>query len=228
MNKINGICLVAPNGAGKSTTYETLLEHCHQFGLNPESIKELKFAGRLKAVLSEILKIDVKLLDNQDYKKSEINLVLILEVLDYILKRFELDITTINLNQILSHEGKVMTTPREAMKYIATEFLRAIKPSIHTDILLKEYHDNSDKLIVITDCNFLNEFQVCNDLNLLSIGVFHPEICQKLADDLKAGAVHPSQEDVLKILDRCDVKILNDSTLENFKTNILMSLREVL
>lgn len=227
MSVIKGFFLIAPNGGGKSTAFQTIIDNSSAF---EREIIELKFAGRLKMSCAELMRSELHLLDDQIYKKTNFEKPIIIdsELLNFFADRFEINLRNHDVKKYSKHIGIKLLNPRQVMQYIATEFLRDLEPEIHTNILINEAKKNPDKLIIVTDCNFPNEFEVCTKLGLMSVGIYHPESVKKIIEETSKGTVHESQIHIPALLDKCKIKIINDSTLSVYKNRVVESIKEVI
>lgn len=105
-------------------------------------------------------------------------------------------------------QGKKATGPRQIMQYLGTEYVRRVKDSYWTDIVLDTIKNNPCSYLV-PDTRFLNEADALRSIGGKIIRI--NRIDQGSSSDL-----HPSEQEALKVVpDLTILKSMGDTTLQN-------------
>lgn len=226
MNLIN---VTGPKGCGKDTVAAELKKR--------KQVKAiLSFADPLKTVVGEVFGLHRNLLYDADLKElalkepitlSRKNLRELKKALPSFLNP-EIDGCFYNIDNasISGLEGQVMTTPRQLLQIIGTDFIRDrvfkdwhINAAFQKNFLAKKHKGvkfEKRDTISVTDCRFLNELEHLSDRfgkETISIYVERPEAEAKLLNDM-----HPSEQGMIEIKKRIEEDpngyiIVNDGTL---------------
>lgn len=157
------IYFVGKKGSGKST--------CSQELINNHEFQKLSFAKPLKDCIAHLYKIDVKLLDNLEYKEGQLEepWVWNKEKFQELCEFFSIDASVVS-------EDRVFNTPREAMQYIGTDILRAIDPNFHINktipIILNYTGLNFD--VCLDDVRFCNEVDELGKIGGIGVYINRP------------------------------------------------------
>lgn len=187
--------------SGKSTSATIFKEHY------TGPTEELAFAGHLKNTCSKVFNIDMKYFLDPALKEVELESYINLtrENVEQVLKEFYIDKFDYNLH-IRSHVGEVFDTPRRLLQYVGTEVLHPLDPLIHVKVTLR--NKNPDKLSIITDLRFVQEF-----VHMKSQDGFLPVYVHNLSAEARAlGDTHASEKQVLLFKDEC-LKLDNNHDL---------------
>lgn len=201
------VALIGPKSAGKDTVADLLKESKLSNG-------KLSFAGPLKEMLSQVFGIPMQLFNDPDLKELVMKnpITLTPKTLREIKNRCtELvdpyDGSTVvkynaNRASIAGLEGRTITTPRELMQLIGTEYIRnRIYKNFHieaacSDERLAKLAPKSG-LFLVSDVRFVNEFEYLRDKFGEQFGAFYIE--RPEAEAKLAAATHDSELDVTKI-----------------------------
>lgn len=202
----NGIiAFCGSKGAGKSTS-ATLFKDAFK-----GETEELAFAGHLKETCSKVFNIPIGSFLNPALKEKELE--------DYALMdeaKIRAIFASFNVNgleydkNIRPYIGQVLDTPRRLLQYVGTELLHPIDPLIHAKTTLVNKDPN--KLSIITDLRFLNEFNYLKSLSSF-VPVF---IANARAEAAAAGDMHPSEREVLLFKTSC-VLLNNNGSMGELK-----------
>jgi hypothetical protein len=217
MNQFGVIAFCGSKGAGKSTS-ATLFQEI--VGLETE---ELALAGHLKVVCAEVFGVDQSFFVDPKLKEVELDTFIVLTAsnLEATLKAFHVDGIDYNVH-IRPHIGRVLPTPRKLLQYIGTEVLHPIDPLIHVKIALR--NKNPEKLTMITDLRFLNEFEYMkNTLGLQFLPVYVRNVKAEAVASLDA---HPSERQLDLFKTSCRL-MENEGTMADLRTKLQTLVNEI-
>ncbi len=211
MNGIVAFC--GSKGAGKSTSSDIFKIFFHG------EIEEVALAGHLKISCSEVFGVDMDKFLIPALKEVELeNYVnLTQKNIEALLAAFNVTEFTYN-DHVRPHVGKVLISPRKLLQYIGTEVLHPLDPLIHVKTMLAKKDPN--KLTLITDLRFLNEF---NYLNENYSDNFVPYYVKNSRAELAAeDDTHPSERELLLFRDKCNL-LPNETSLSELKRRICLT-----
>ena len=209
------IGLVGVKTSGKSTTANIMKK------IFQDDVIEAALADKLKNVCSEIFNVPREHFDRQDLKEIpfSLNKTLTKETISLVLTGFGIKETEdllnfYNKNNIID---KQLSSPRQIAQIVGTEVLRAAGDE---DIHCKNVN-LGDKITIISDVRFPNEF---NYFNTLPNSYFLPFYIQRTeAEEKITPDSHPSETSVFIFRDKC-IKINNNNGLENLEKQIKLHL----
>jgi hypothetical protein len=164
--------------------------------------RRIGLADKLKDVCSAVFSIERWRLDSQACKETllETPRILTREQIQTIMSAY--GVGALPVNQ--AHVGKVLRSIREILQYVGTDVLRSLEESIHFDNIQMD----EDKDYIITDVRFADELYWVHRLGGIVFFVHRPEA------ELTVDS-HPSEKQVLKLRDRCDLVIHNTGSRED-------------
>lgn len=180
--------LIGAKGAGKTTAFNAITEVL--------SVTEITFAKKLKDVSSKVLNIPRNYFDDQDLKEKELETPVYLnwDILDSIFFCFGVEV---DYNKyIRPHIGKVLYTPRQIAQYIGTEVLRKFDINIHCIGALEDAKTLNNKVGVVTDMRFPNEFEYFKNQNIKFVPIY---IKNRTAEVIAAKDPHPSEAHIQEL-----------------------------
>lgn len=205
MNKVIAFC--GSKGSGKSTSCE-LFKQWYK-----GEVEEAALAGHLKLSCSKVFGVSIDNFMIPSLKEVELNTYINLtqQNLEQLFKEFNIESFTYDDN-IRPYIGKVLTTPRKLLQYVGTEVLHKIDPLIHTKTIVKNKDPN--KVTIITDLRFVNEFNFLNDNFKDCFIPFY--VKNNRAELIAQGDTHASERELLLFRDKCKLlsNNLNISDLE--------------
>jgi energy-coupling factor transporter ATP-binding protein EcfA2 len=210
------IGLVGVKTSGKSTV-ATIIKNI----LKHEQVTEAALADKLKNVCSIVFNIPRNYFDDQKLKEVSLGKPILLTISD-INKVMELynifdNTTPANIKKIQGSAGFLLETPRQIAQIIGTEILRGVGDE---DIHCKNVK-LSEKITIISDIRFPNEFDYFNKLDNTS---FLPLYIQRdEAEKHVTEKSHSSETSVFKFSHKC-VKINNNKDLQNLESEIRTNL----
>lgn len=212
MNKLSVVAFCGSKGAGKSTSSEIFKS------MVDVPTEELALADHLKNVCSEIFEIAPQNFFDQNLKEKELLDYVVLESnhITAVIQNFEFSEEQFTFDEhIRPHVGKVLETPRKLLQYIGTEVLHKLDPLVHVKIMLSKRSE--DKLTLITDLRFPQEFDALMDLCGES---FKPAYVQNNAAEAAAESDgHASERGYHLFKHRCHL-VDNNSNLANLHKNV--------
>lgn len=187
------IAFCGSKGSGKNTSADVVK------ALYPNDTEELAFADHLKKTCSKVCKVDMKYFLDPKLKEVELETYVVLQdtTINEIFAEFEVTEYTYD-KHVRPHVGQVFDTPRSLLQYVGTEVLHPIDPLIHAKITMKK--KNPDKLSIITDLRFLQEFEFLKS----QPGFFPIYVSNKRAEMLAEGDTHPSEKQLQLFKSKCE------------------------
>lgn len=221
------ITFVGFKQSGKSTATQCLSH------LNPY---EIAFALSLKqACEKHVLRYDVssktmvpipnEFFHDQRYKEKPfiIPVTLTAASIDAILSDYKLVLSEERRIEIIRlHVGVTFTTPRKLLEYVGAELLRSIQDNILIQTAL-EIAPPEAQVLIVSDCRFPNEFEELKQRGAFMIGIDRKEVTP---EDLSNS--HASERYIPSLIEKCNVKIYNNDTLENFISQIKETVEQYL
>jgi hypothetical protein len=201
--------------SGKSTAAEVLKEL---------GGKEVAFAKHLKDVCSLVFGVPRSHFDDQNKKEVEFNHPHLLhndqaiEILEY----FEVA-KSLQPDAIIKHAGKYLHSPRQIAQYIGTELLRGVDVNIHVNMAFKLNNGNKARFLVCSDVRFQNEMESVHKVGGIVLG-----INRKSAMPKNILQLHQSEAEIPALIFQSDMIILNESSVEDFKAEIAMTVENYL
>lgn len=211
MNGIVAFC--GSKGAGKSTSSDIFKNFFHG------DIEEVALAGHLKTSCSEVFGVHMDNFLIPELKEVELENYVNLtpKNLEALLAAFNVTEFTYD-EHIRPHVGKVLISPRKLLQYIGTEVLHPLDPLIHVKTMMVQKDPN--KLTLITDLRFLNEFNYLNDNFSDNFVPFY--VKNSTAELAAEDDTHPSEKELLLFRDKCEL-LSNESSLSELKRRICMT-----
>lgn len=193
--------------SGKSTAATILKEMGGQ---------EVAFAKHLKDVCSVVFGVPREHFDDQNYKEVpfEFSRVICSKDIERILNYFEVPDRFIPSAK-LAHDGTIMNTPRFIAQYVGTEILRAIDTDVHIKMAFKLNENSSAKFLICSDMRFDNELVSVQREDGLTIG-----ISREAATPANLENLHGSEREIPDLIERSDLKIQNETTIEEFQHKV--------
>lgn len=193
--------------SGKSTAAEILKEM---------GGAEVAFAKHLKDVCAVVFNVPRSHFDDQNFKEVEFTFYKTLGPFDIadILDYFEVP-KRLQPAVMLSHDGILLKSPRHIAQYIGTEVLRSVDQDIHIKMAFKLNEGSNAKFLICSDVRFENELIAVQRENGIVIGI--SRLAATPADLIN---LHPSEAEVPALIEAADIKITNELTIEEFKTEI--------
>lgn len=145
-----GFC--GPKGCGKTTSCNIIQNLLIDDG---KSSTVKSFAGPLKELLIKMSASPSTYFYSQEYKEKP---VISVDIDDQFLLKVASEFDAIP-GKDYSHLYKTVTTPRELMQLVGTEFLRDIDKDIHTKQFIKRL-DNKLDFTIVEDIRFKNELEL--------------------------------------------------------------------
>lgn len=198
------IVLVAPKGAGKDTVFNILKEKNAKYN-------KVSIAGPLKQICSDVFDIPLNHFNDNDKKDVPFFDDIIPKRLHAgkILQFAGIDSKHLNEN----YSAFRSDTPRKLLINIGTKLLRNIDNDIHLKMVAKSLLN--DKINVITDCRFENEFEFFKTLGAKFIYIFRSSAEIKL---IKSDEI--SEMSILKFRHKVDSIVENNGSLEDLKMSL--------
>lgn len=210
--------------SGKTTSFELMREILiEDFGINKDAIIELQFAYKIKKTLSEIMNVSLESLNDQAVKKKPFSppMVLSEKILNKVLDDFEVYCPLVRKRVSENFLGTIIENPRKFLQIVATELLRVLVDNdIHVKFLERRLKENREKIVIITDCLFPNEFEVTKRIKITSIGITREQALRESQERIEAGTAHESELYASSLIERSDYKINNDGSLEELRENL--------
>lgn len=185
-----------------------------------QDISEQALADKLKNVCSEVFHVKRECFDLQSLKEVyfETPLILSLDKIMLILKKFNIPLTEDLVQKFLKLEGTPLKSPRHMAQMIGTEVLRATgDQDIHCrNIVL------NNKITVVSDIRFPNEFAYFNDLadvDFLPLYIQRNEAENKITPES-----HSSETSIFAFCDKC-ILINNNNSLDDLKDQLKQELK---
>lgn len=181
--------------------------------------EEIALADKLKNVCSTVFRVPRDHFDSQEFKEVKIAgglKFLTKNAIAYILSHFDIPISEVELNII--YEKFACTsfpTPRKIAQIIGTELLRELGGE---DIHCNNVKICDDKITIISDLRFPNEFDYFNNLDDTKFIPLYiqRDVAEKLVDMEKS---HPSETLLFTFNKKC-VKIDNNGSFENTEKQV--------
>lgn len=214
------IGLVGFKGSGKSTTFDILKN------LNA-NVEEIMIANHLKNVCSVVFHIPRTHFDDQNFKEKEFKnpIVLSSSVIEEVFRQFYINKDQYSYDtNIKPHVGVILMSPRQIAQYVGTELLRSVDPDIHVKTAIKNMRF-TDKVYVVTDIRFFNEFNTFNnDPNVSFVSLYIKRDSQTPKD---ISSVHASEREIPLIGEKCLATVSNNTTVSDFRARLLKTLAKV-
>lgn len=187
--------------SGKSTVAEIFKD----FGA-----KEISFANHLKNTCSKTFNIDRIDFDSQDLKEIPFKkpIVFTESHLESVVGLFEVEVAFDGQFDHLI--GTKLLTPRHVAQFVGTDILRAIDKNIHITTTMNQIAQKTG-IFVVSDVRFPNEFDAIHDSGGTVIGIKRDSVAPKAAN------LHESESFVPVLIEKSDVRLLNNKDLEGFK-----------
>jgi hypothetical protein len=199
--KIIGISGFAKSG--KTSLMEAIKEEYN--------CKEISFASHLKNTCSKVFNIPREYFDDQKLKEKPIStIILSSNQIHSCITSF--DIIQYDFDEIFAkHENHILTTPRYILQYIGTDILRQLDTDIHIKKAFSETEkDKNCNIFVVPDMRFMNEFSFVSQKGT-TIGIIRDSVRPDLS------TVHQSESFIDSIVEKCQYKIENNSSFEDFR-----------
>lgn len=220
------VSFTGPKGSGKDTSADILKEEKIAAG-------SLSFAGPLKKICAEVFKLHHNYMNDPSLKEKELEEPIVLQSKHF--RKINLAMTE-HLDQdeyfynpykasIAGLEGRVITTPRQLLQVIGTDYIRN---RIDPNWLLQAAFSKStlakmdqEGLYCITDARFPTEYQFLADRfgeDFKGFYVERPEAEQRLQEGAHASELQVLE--VKKLIPEENV-LQNNKSLEDLKKKLL-------
>lgn len=222
------IGFVAPKQGGKDTSAAILIEGKKANG-------KLSFAGPLKEICSKVFGIPAQVLNDPVFKERPFKEPITLTKKhlrdiknECVLRLDPVQGSTLLYNpnkaSVIGIEGRVLTSPRELMQFVGTDFIRQrifggwhLHAAFSTQTLAK-YQKNS--VYCVTDIRFVNEYLFLKERLGDDFRCFYVE--RPEAEEQLKHATHPSELETQKIKALLPPEniIKNDGDLDDLKKKL--------
>ncbi len=210
------IVLVGPKSCGKTTTFNLLKENVER-DFEGKVVVELTLAGKLKSTVGSVFNLSHAQLNDPVLKEAYLEDPIYIEAaqVEALVEQFghKADYNT----HIRDHVGKVCNTPRELLQYVGTQVLRRLDDNIHINTLIKQINDDENRVYVVTDARFTNEFEFFEKAfgrNFVPLYIKNPN-AEVIADQ----ATHESETQYRQFRNRCAL-VDNNSTIPHLLNNV--------
>lgn len=222
------IGFVAPKSGGKDTAALMLIEARKANG-------KISFAGPLKDVCSKVFKIPLHNLNDPILKEALFETPIVLtkkhlrDIKNECVRLVDPEsdgklLYNPNKASVLGIEGRSLSSPRELMQFIGTDFIRnKIFQGWHLNAAfgkenLRQYDANG--VYCVTDIRFMNEYEFLKERFGDDFSCFYVE--RPEAEEKLKTATHPSELETQKIkaaLDESSI-VVNDGSIEDLQDKL--------